>query len=230
MSKINQRYRPTLIDKNTTNSTVKLIDGRENLLKPNHKAFSPAFSDFKKSTHTNANVALLKGCFRSLKLEDLNFTNYLPSEKISFVVDKKYNKILSFIKDPSSINEYNKSIDFDYKNVSRLEKILSKYLEKSLIDKHRHAFREADIRLDKNDRREDCRLFALYDFSDIGTDKEKMWLIVVFIDPYHLVFPDKNHSLQNDFLRRKQYNKSFRDYFFDKIGDMMLFNHQDLMN
>lgn len=182
---------------------------------------------FKENTEKiNFRVSFLENSFKTFLLKDIQFTNCLP-EKIAFRNTLKYKGLVNFLTNPMLINKsHKKSIKENFSTWSRFKKICVQYLSENTINGNEDAFWEIDLPYDINyskNNRGDFRLFVMFSFINIGKDNEEYICSVVYFDPYHLTFPEKNNK-KNNFRKRMGYSRNLNHHFNEYKPNLIIFD------
>jgi len=168
--------------------------------------------------------------------ETLHFSNFIPDEMFIWG-----NRIEADIKaichEPQLILKKTTPVDFYRDNGQRVTAILQKVLPDNLLNEYRDGIREADMDNDPNqlERRAVFRVFLVYAISEPNTANETNWLVVMLFDPYHLVFPVRQHKQsKNEYLLAKYhevkgYQLTFRDYFEEEFKQVNFISLMDLL-
>lgn len=180
-------------------------------------------------------VLFYEDFLRSFSNEKLYFSNFVESIGINNTPLDLGMKLIS--KNPGKLIDNLKSIDLNNrKNSSRIKQILAQSLGTELVEKYNDVIYESYIynteyNLDVNSKGT-LRFFALYGFQHLNTEFEKAILVVILVDPYHLVCPVSDRSknlssedvMQMQFNRVKFYSRPLKDifikYFSSKLNDI----------
>lgn len=157
-------------------------------------------------------VLFYKDFLKSFSDKKLYFSNFVESIGIGGTSLDFDMKLIS--KEPGKLVDNLKSIDLKTRrNSSRIKQILAQALSLELIDKYNDVIYESYIynteyNLDINSKGT-LRFFALYGFQHINTEFEKAILVVILVDPYHLVCPvsDRSKNLSSEDVMQKQFTQ-----------------------
>jgi hypothetical protein len=135
------------------------------------------------------------------------FTNFLPNQRKD--IDREvYKSMTALIYDYGGHLEDPKELDQSWADWQRAEDILNHFDDHQLIG-NEEPF-ECGVNIKEVSRRLSLRIFGLY-------DEPKNVFVAVCIDPYHLVFPNKNRGDGFTNHHSHAYTASLKDYFFDDL-------------
>lgn len=157
-------------------------------------------------------VLFYKDFLKSFSNEKLYFSNFVEGIGISGTSLDFNMKLIS--KEPEKLVDNLKSIDLKTRrNSSRIKQILAQALSVDLIEKYNDVIYESYIysteyNFDINSKGT-LRFFTLYGFQHINTEFEKAILVVILVDPYHLVCPvsDRSKNLSSEDVMQKRFNR-----------------------
>ena len=165
----------------------------------------------------NADVKILffDQFLNSFKDEKNEFSNFV--DRLGIKNTSTYKNILSLSKNPQQIANEITAIDILHRqNSKRIKEILSHDISKEIINYFNDSIFESTVNkgtdfFDPNGKGK-FRFFSIYAINPDNLNDNTQNLIVILIDPYHLVCPVAN--------RQKNFNKDEnRHYTFEKYKE-----------
>ncbi|MBZ2406143.1 hypothetical protein [Liquorilactobacillus hordei] len=222
MLRSNQKFRVTIAKKSDDKTFKDAISSGIKLVNKHQR-------NILRAHNSDAEIALLKGCLSSIDIEPLKFSNFLPGS-LEIFGTKVDQDIKAFCETPKLVNRKCSSINFSWNSGDRIKQILLKYISENCFEEYYDGIREADMDFSnsKFQSRELFRAFIISAVSDVNTDNEKNWFVVVLLDPYHLVIPTSNDKAEHikRYKQAKKYENSFRDIYKDEFKNIRIVDEE----
>ena len=175
------------------------------------------------ATADSTDILFLENAGRSFKDAGLQFTNFDYDYPADFRVEAGFNLISENIK-AALIGDLS-TLQSDYDNFSTrflpILKLHSDTLNLTVNDDNQHFYIESRVHKSNTGNRGSFRVFLRWypvDSVFNGEKVEKDTLVVLFYDPYHLVFPTNDGVGQSyQSLSGNNYSKHLKDKYYHLI-------------
>lgn len=187
---------------------VKLINSNAPDVNLGLKLFNRRKGNILNAHSTQVNVLFLKTFLHSFKDEKNEFSNFIV--KLGISTTPLYSKIISLKKNPSQIADEISPIDILHKkNSKRIREILIKCTDRKVIQKFNDSVFESVVDrgndfFDSNGKGK-LRVFSIYAVDAQNLSKIKQYLVVILLDPYHLVCPIRDTCKKLSNIKNQHY-------------------------